>query len=97
MLDKYGLRKKFLFIVKDDGSNLNVITPTLKSIVSCECLGLKENFQGPCFGYVFLKTFQYATTNEKMCQNFMYVSIQFQSIKSIQLDLKNCITWPKKL
>jgi len=38
------------YIVKDDGSNLNVITPTLKFIVSCECLGLVENFQGSCFG-----------------------------------------------
>jgi hypothetical protein len=50
LLNTYGWTKKFLFIVKDDGSNLNVITPTLKSIVSCEYLGLEENFQGSCFG-----------------------------------------------
>jgi len=29
---------------KDEGSNLNIITTTLKSIVSCDVLGLKESF-----------------------------------------------------
>ncbi len=87
LLNKYGWTKRFLFIVKDDGSNLNVTTPTLNSIVSCECLGLEENFQGSCW-LGFFKIFQYATTNEKMCKKFMCVSIEF-----IQLDLQKYITW----
>jgi hypothetical protein len=28
---------------------------TLKSIVSCDVLGLEESFQGTCFDHVFLK------------------------------------------
>jgi len=28
---------------------------TLEIIVKCEVLGLDENFQGTCFGHVFLK------------------------------------------
>jgi len=57
LLNKYGWTKKFLFIVKDDGSNLNVITPTLKFIVSCECLGLEENFKVLVLVRFFLKHF----------------------------------------
>jgi hypothetical protein len=47
------VEEESLAYVHDEGSNLNVMTTTLKSIVSCECLGLKENFQRflfwPCF------------------------------------------------
>ncbi len=34
---------------------------------------------------------QYATNDDKVCKNLKYVSI-----KSTQVDLKKCITWPKK-
>jgi hypothetical protein len=55
LLEKYNLRIFFVAYVKDEGSNLNTITITLKSIVSCEVLDLKENFQGTCFGHAFSK------------------------------------------
>jgi hypothetical protein len=41
--------------VKDEGSNLNTMTITLKLVVSCEVLDLEENFQGTCFGHAFSK------------------------------------------
>jgi hypothetical protein len=41
--------------VKDEESNLNVMMIILKSIVTCEVLGLDESFQCTCFGYAFLK------------------------------------------
>ncbi len=41
--------------VKDEGSNLIVMTTTLKSIVKCEVLGVYESFQHTCFGHVFSK------------------------------------------
>jgi len=44
LLDKYGLRKKIITYVKDDGSNFNAMTTTLKAIVNCESLNLKESF-----------------------------------------------------
>jgi hypothetical protein len=31
LLDKYGLRKKIIVFVKNEGSNLNVVTATLKA------------------------------------------------------------------
>jgi hypothetical protein len=46
LLDKYGLRKKIITYVKNEGSNLNVMTITLKVVVNCESFGLEENFQG---------------------------------------------------
>ncbi len=44
LFDQYGLRNKIIANVKDEGSNLNTMTITLKSIVKCEVLGLDENF-----------------------------------------------------
>jgi hypothetical protein len=46
LLNKYGLRKKIITYVKNEGSNLNSMTIALKAIVNCESLGLEENFQG---------------------------------------------------
>ncbi len=40
VLPKYN---KILAYVKDEGSNLNVMTIILQSIVSYECLGLDES------------------------------------------------------
>jgi hypothetical protein len=44
LLDKYGLRKKIIAFVKDEGSNLNAMINALKSIVNYESLRLKESF-----------------------------------------------------
>jgi hypothetical protein len=68
-LDSYASRKKKIVYVKDAGSNLNIMTTTLKSIVSFDMLSLEENFQGICFGHAFSKACQYATTEEKVCKN----------------------------
>jgi hypothetical protein len=38
LLDKYGLRKKIIIYVKDEGFNFNAMTGVLKSIVNCENL-----------------------------------------------------------
>jgi len=76
LLDKFGLRKKIIAYVKDEGSNLNVMTSILKFVVLYETLGLQENFNGICFWYVFPKACQYATTNEKFYKNLKYVYIK---------------------
>jgi hypothetical protein len=53
LFNQYGLRKKFITYVKDEGSNLTTMTIALKSIVKCEILGLDESLQNTCFGHVF--------------------------------------------
>jgi hypothetical protein len=40
LLDKFGLRKKIIAYVKDEGSNLNAMTFALNSVINCETLGL---------------------------------------------------------
>jgi hypothetical protein len=45
------------------------MTIAMKSIVSCDVLGLEESFQGTSFGHAFSKTCQYSTTNEKVCKD----------------------------
>ncbi len=54
-------------------------------------LGLLENFQKTCFGHVFSKACQYATSDEKVCKGLKYVLI-----KSTYENVQKCITWPKK-
>jgi hypothetical protein len=44
LLHNYALRKNKIAYVKDEGSNLNTMTITLKSIISCDMLGLEESF-----------------------------------------------------
>ncbi len=63
---------------------------TLKSIVSCDMLGLEESFQGTYFEHAFSKACQYVTTKEKNCKDLQFVSIKFA-----HEDLQNYITWPK--
>ncbi len=69
IVGEYGLRKKFLIYVKDEGSNMNVMIIVLKYFVSCECLGLWESFQGSYFDHAFSKACQYVTIDDKVCQN----------------------------
>jgi hypothetical protein len=56
LLDSYGLNKKIIAYVKDEGTNLNSITTDLEFVVNCEVLGLEKSFNGTCFGHSFSKT-----------------------------------------
>jgi len=44
LLNIYELRKKIVAYVKDEGFNLNIMVATLKLVVICDVLGLKERF-----------------------------------------------------
>lgn len=68
-MNEYGLKKKLFIYVKDEGSNMNVMKIVLKSLVSCECLGLWESFQNSYFDHVFSKACQCVTIDDKVCQN----------------------------
>ncbi len=74
-MDKYGLTKKNITYVKDEGFNLNAMIVMLKFVVSCEYLGIEKSFQGTCFGHAFSKACQYDIAEEKICRNLKYVSI----------------------
>jgi hypothetical protein len=56
LLNKYGLRKKIIAYVKDEGSNLNAMITTLKAIVNYEYFGLEKNFQGTLLWACFFKS-----------------------------------------
>jgi hypothetical protein len=40
---------------------MNIMITTLKSIASCEALGVMEKLLRPCFGHYFFEAYQYAT------------------------------------
>jgi hypothetical protein len=82
LLDSHELRRKIVTYVKDEGFYLNTMTTSLKSIVSCNVLGLKESFQGTCFDHAFSKVCQYAITYE-----IFYKGLRYFSIKATQGDL----------
>jgi len=75
-LNTYELRKKIVAYVKNERSNLNIIIVALKSTISCDVLDLEENLQGTCFSHAFLKTCQYAKTNEIFCKGLKHLSIK---------------------
>jgi hypothetical protein len=52
LLEKYGLRKKIVAYVKDEGSII-----VFKLVVNCEILSLEESFQRTCFGHVYFKAY----------------------------------------
>lgn len=67
------------------------MTSVFKFVVKSETLGLKEIFQGKCFGHAFSKAYGYATNDEKICKGLKYVFIKF-----VHVDLQKCIIWPNK-
>ncbi len=79
--------------MKDEGSNLNTWTNALKFVVKCETLSLEENFQETCFGHVFSKACQYATTNDKACKNLKYVLLNLlrQICRNALLSRRNLV------
>jgi hypothetical protein len=50
LLDSFGLLKKIIPYVKDEGSNLNTLTNALTTVVSCAPFLLSCLFLGSCFG-----------------------------------------------
>jgi len=71
LFDTNEFRKKFVAYAKDEGYNLNIITSTLKSTISCDVLGLKEIFQRTCIGHPFSKACQYAIIDEKVYKGIL--------------------------
>ncbi len=49
----------------------------LKSIMTCEIIGLDERFQCTSFGHAFFKTCWCVTHDENFCKNFIFVLIKF--------------------
>jgi hypothetical protein len=52
LLDEYCLGKKNAY-VKNERSNLNIITTILKFVINCDVLDLEKSFQSTYFGHVF--------------------------------------------
>jgi hypothetical protein len=57
------------------------LTIVLKSIMTCEIIGLDERFQCTSCGYVFFKACWYVTPDEKLCKNLIFVLIKFAQSK----------------
>jgi hypothetical protein len=70
ILEKYNLKKKIIFYVKDERSNLNTMIVALKVVISYNNLSLEESYQSTCFGHAFSKAYQYATMEIFFCKNF---------------------------
>jgi hypothetical protein len=90
LLDSFGLLDKVIAYVKDEGSNLNILTFALTSIVSCFALQQACPFVGSCFGHAMPKEAQYVTNNNNVCVGFSEASL-----KEVQSSLQKTITWIK--
>jgi len=75
ILDSFGLKKKIITFVKDEGVNLNVMTSAPRFIMSCDVLRLEEIFNGSCFREYFSKACQYGTIEEKVYKDMGFVQL----------------------
>jgi hypothetical protein len=87
-LDQYNLKNKNITYVKDEGSNLNVTTTTLKFVVSCETMGLKESFEGTCFDHAFFIVYFLHSKNINFCQ-YIIIHLVYKIMPHVT------IVWPK--
>jgi len=87
LLDSFGLRKKIITFVKNEGVNLNAMTLALRSIVSCHILRLEESFNGSCFKHVFSKACQYGIVEDKVYKDmgFMQLKMHILTFRSALL------------
>ncbi len=72
--------KKIIAYVKNESSNFNAMTSTLKFVVNYETWGLHESFNGTCLWHDFSKACQYATINEKVYRNLKNVFIKIAEV-----------------
>ncbi len=86
LLDSYALKRKIITYVKDEGSNLNAMATTLKSIASCDIFHLEESFQGTCFGHAFSKACQHATIKGKSLQRLTICVNQICSKRFVEMN-----------
>ncbi len=56
LLEKYKLINKIICYVKNEGTNLLILTNVLKQIVNYEKLEMFAPFEGVCFGHALSKT-----------------------------------------
>ncbi len=76
-LEHYSLAKNFFIYVKDEDANLNTMIITLRSIVTCETLGVMESFHGTYFGHAFFKACQYAIVGKKVSRGLKCVFAKY--------------------
>jgi hypothetical protein len=76
LLNSFGLLDKIIAYVKNERSNLNILTFALTFIVSCFIFQLACPFVGSCFGHAMSKVAQYATDDNKVCVGFFKVSLK---------------------
>jgi hypothetical protein len=89
--EEYKLINKIIYYVKDEGTNLSIMTNVFKQILICEKMGILAPFEGVCFGHALFKVCQYATSNEKVSSSLQHVNIKYA-----QFSIQACKTWPKK-
>ncbi len=90
MLEEFDLTSKVLCYVKDEGTNLVIMTIALEFVISCEALSLFVPFDGACFGHVMNKANQHATNDDNISKDLAPINVKYT-----QMSLQSCITWPK--
>jgi hypothetical protein len=66
---------------------MEIMTTTLKLVVSCELLDLHAPFDGACFEHAMTKVAQYTINDDKISKDLMSISVKY-----VQSFLQSCIT-----
>jgi len=76
LLAQYQLTKKIVAIVKNKGSNLNILELAFLQVVNYGPWQLTSPYVGACFGHAMSKTCQYATLDDKIYVRVTQVSLK---------------------
>lgn len=68
---------------------MEIMTMTLKLVVSYEALDLHAPFDGACFEHAMSKVAQYAINDDKVSKDLMSISVKY-----VRSFLQSYITWP---
>ncbi len=76
LLYSFGLRKKIIAFVKNEGTNWNAMISTLMFVVSYDIMGLEKVSMEVVWILFFSKACYYGTTKEKVCKDMRFISIK---------------------
>jgi hypothetical protein len=76
LLAQYQFTKKIVAIVKNEGSNLNILELTFLQVVNYEPWQLTSPYVGACFGHAMSKACQYVTLDDKIFVRVTQVSLK---------------------
>jgi hypothetical protein len=80
LFEEYKLTNKIIFYVKNESTNMFIMTNLLKQIVSCEKLEILAPFERVCFGHALSIACKYGIFDEKIRLSLQLVAVRIHIV-----------------